>query len=332
MEILFQTPVEQPKQKVRLCHSDRIMLFGSCFAGHIGTLLNDAKFRCDTNPYGVLYNPISIAEALKQIQRGESYTELSPELIEHQGWHSLMHHSQFSAERKEECLEKINQRLQAAVQNWNKTNILILTFGSAYVYRYKENGNIVGNCHKIPESRFLRELLSVQEITDAYTELIRNSLSTHPTLQIIFTISPIRHRKDGMHGNQISKATLMLAVEQLVARFPKHCCYFPAYEIMMDELRDYRFYADDMLHPTPLAVNYIWERFKKWSFDTSTNRLLEEWNEIQKALNHRPTNPESEAHKEFLTQLVLRIERLCKKYPNFDAQKELETCRILLTK
>lgn len=328
----FITPIERPKSLTEFCHTHTIMLFGSCFAEHIGARLADAKFACDINPFGVLYNPMSIAEALKQIGQGRSYSPDSPELVEHNGWHSLMHHSSFSAPSVNHCIDSINLRLNRATENWEKTDRLILTFGSAYVYHYNATGCIVGNCHKIPEREFTRRRLTCDEIVDAYESLIQSWISERPSLKILFTVSPIRHQKDGFHANQLSKAVLLLAVDALVKRFPAHCFYFPAYEIMMDELRDYRFYNDDMLHPTPLAINYIWERFKSYYLSKQTQKTLQEWEVIQKALNHRPSNPASEAYNEFVNQLITKLEHFSQTHPEINIQNELTSCHTRLKK
>ena len=332
MRNVFITPVEFPKHKTEISYSHRLMSLGSCFSEHIGKLLTSHKFTCDINPFGVLYNPLSIANALTQICENHRYTTDSPELIESNGWHSLMHHSTFSALNRETCIHQINQRLTKASNQLSQTDCLLLTFGSAYVYRLKETGQIVGNCHKLPNSYFTRELLTIEEITAVYTELIKHLQVLSPKLRIIFTVSPIRHLKDGMHGNQISKSTLLLAIDKLIEIFPDTCFYFPSYEIMMDELRDYRFYADDMLHPTPLAVSYIWERFTECYFNSATLKIMNEWNGIMKALAHKPFQSDSDQYKTFLSQLVLRIERLKEKYPNFDIEKEITLCRTLLNK
>ena len=201
---------------------------------------------------------------------------------------------------------------------------MIVTFGTAWVYKLKSNGQIVANCHKLPEKMFEREMLSVQDITEDWKQVLRSLWEQNPELKLLFTVSPIRHWKDGAHGNQLSKATLLLAIEELQKEFPKQIFYFPAYEIMMDELRDYRFYADDMLHPSALAVEYIWQRFTESMLSDESKGILKEWGEIQKALNHKPFQPESEAYKQFISQTLLKIERLNEKFPYFDNTNETE--------
>lgn len=326
----FVTPVELPDKFIQIDHLSPLVLMGSCFSEHIGRKLVETKFSCDVNPFGVLYNPLSISLALNRIMDGIPYTKSSAELIFTDRWHSLMHHSNFSAESIDDCVALINTRLELAYESLRTAQVLFLTWGSAYVYEHCSTGMVVGNCHKLPDRDFIRRRLSVQEIVNTYMTLIERLRLFNPNLRILFTVSPIRHCRDGIHANQLSKSILLLAIDELVRSCPELCYYFPAYEIMMDELRDYRFYADDMLHPSTMAIKHIWKRFSECCFSPSTISLLSEWEQINKSLNHKPFNPSSKAHKQFLTQLVLRIERLKEKYPTFDLEKELSVCRTAL--
>ena len=324
----FRTQVELPEGKTEIRHSDRLMLFGSCFAENIGNLLLENKFRCDMNPFGILYNPLSIAEALGEVIEGKRYTET--DLFEAGGmWHSWMHHSSFSARTKEDCLANINARLEKASSSLPETDWLIVTFGTAYVYTLKDDGRVVGNCHKQPDRHFTRRLLTTEEIFEKWADVFEKRLGVFPKTNVLFTVSPIRHAKDGMHGNQLSKATLLLAIERLCKEYD-FCHYFPSYEIMLDELRDYRFYADDMLHPSPLAVEYIWECFGKCFFSRETKDVMRQWEEVRRGLEHKPFHPDSEAYRKFLSQIVLKMHHLKEKIPYLEAQKELEQCQALL--
>ena len=324
----FRTQVEIPKKETEIRHSDRIMLFGSCFAENIGNLLLTNKFRCDVNPFGILYNPLSVAEAIRQILAGKTYTEA--DLFRSGGrWHSFMHHSIFSASSPETCAAAVNSRLKQASAGFPSLDWLVITWGTAWVYTLRETGVVVSNCHKQPDKLFLRRLLEVEEIVRVYAGLLEEVKKTSPNIKVLFTVSPIRHVKDGMHGNQISKSTLLLAVHALQQRF-QNCFYFPSYEIMMDELRDYRFYADDMLHPSSVAVTYLWECFSESYFSKETVRIMNEWEAVRKALNHKPFDADSEIYRNFLTQIVLKINRLKEKFPYFDLQKELEQCQAQL--
>lgn len=324
----FRTQVELPKRETEIRHSDRIMLFGSCFAENIGNLLLTNKFRCDVNPFGVLYNPLSIVESLRQILSCRVYAE--KDLFYAGGcWHSWMHHSAFSGLTSVSCLSAINGRLRLASDSLPRLDWLVVTWGTAFAYRLKETAVVVGNCHKQSDSLFVRQLLTVEEIVVEWESVLAALRKVNPALKVLFTVSPIRHVKDGMHGNQLSKSTLLLAVDALCRRWPG-CYYFPSYEIMMDELRDYRFYADDMLHPSPVAVSYLWECFSACFFSKETSRIMKEWEDIQRALNHKPFHAQSEAYRNFLTQIVLKMERLKEKFPYFDLQKELEQCQARL--
>ncbi|WP_455585605.1 GSCFA domain-containing protein [Bacteroides sp.] len=310
----FTTPVELSKGLPSITHAQQLLLMGSCFAENIGTLLKDNSFHCDVNPFGILYNPFSISEALKEILAGKQYTE-DDLFFFRDCWHSPMHHGMFSAASVDEVLRQINDRLLQAHDRMEHTDWLLLTWGTAYVYQQKDTGRIVSNCHKQPEGSFSRRMLAVDEIVREYTLLLEELRKRNSGLKVLFTVSPIRHIRDGLHANQLSKATLLLAIEQLQTAFPDFVFYFPSYEIVLDELRDYRFYTDDMLHPSPVAIRYLWERFSEVFFSDETKKIMEECESIRKALAHRPFHPDSEEHKRFLGQIVLKIERLNGKYP-----------------
>ena len=241
-----------------------------------------------------------------------------------------MHHGSFSAFTPEETLHTINSRLHHAYKKLPELNWLMVTMGTAYVYKQKESGQVVANCHQLPESHFLRYRLSVEEIVEDYTALITEMSALNPDLKWLFTVSPIRHIRDGMHANQLSKSTLLLAIDRLQRLFPERVFYFPSYEIILDELRDYRFYADDMLHPSPLAIRYLWERFSETFFSPETKQVIIAVQDIRRDLAHKPFHPESEAYQRFLGQIVLKIERLIGKYPYLDFQKETELCHMRL--
>lgn len=323
------TPVEAVSGLPLLSQADNLLLMGSCFASEMGQRLVDAKFRCDVNPYGVLYNPLSISAALREVMAGKCYDEGDLFLF-HGLWHSTMHHGCFSSESAEEALAGINSRLKDARERLERLDCLLITFGTAWVYEDKATGRVVGNCHKRPEACFTRRRLSVDEVVNDYRALLSELLARCPRLKVLFTVSPIRHVRDGLHANQLSKATLLLAVEQLQATFPEHVFYFPAYELLMDELRDYRFYAEDMVHPSEVAVRYVWERFSRSCLSQEALRIMEESENIRKMLSHKPFHPDSEEYKRFLGQIVLKIDRLNGKYPYLDFQKEREICRIRL--
>ncbi len=314
MELYTRIDIKRPT--VQFTVRERVLMLGSCFVENIGAKLEKNKFQVDINPFGTLYNPASIAQALRRLLHPERYT--ADDLFQHDGvFHSFAHHSRFSATSETECLSQINDRLTASATTLQTTKQLVLTFGTAYVYRLQQTGEVVANCHKLPEKLFTRTMLTVEEIVSEWKTLLLSLWEQQPELHILFTVSPIRHWKDGAHGNQLSKATLLLAIHSLQTAFPERVSYFPAYEIMLDELRDYRFYATDMLHPSELAIDYIWQRFVDSYMDEETKYFLKEWETIEKALNHRPFQPESETYKHFMSQTLLKIERLNEKFPFF---------------
>ena len=316
------TRISIPKAPFAFSYTEQTVLLGSCFAENIGKKLEESKFKTDLNPFGTLYNPSSIAEAIRMLLHPECFT--GDDLFRHESvYHSFSHHSRFSSPSETECLENINGRLFSSAEIIRKARRMIITLGTAWVYRLRSTGKIVSNCHKLPEKMFDRQMLSVDEITAEWKSLLLSLWEQNPELKILFTVSPIRHWKDGAHGNQLSKATLLLAVEQLQKEFPGQTAYFPAYEIMMDELRDYRFYADDMLHPSLQAIEYIWEQFTETMLSREAQAILKEWKDIQKAINHKPFQPESEAYKHFISQTLLKMERLNEKFPYFDMTNEI---------
>jgi hypothetical protein len=240
-----------------------------------------------------------------------------------------MHHSDFSNARADVCLERINARLAEAADGLKEADWLVMTWGTAYVYIHQESGEVVGNCHKQPDKTFRRSRLNAEALVEECRNVLRRCREANPKLKVLITVSPIRHAKDGMHGNQLSKATLLLAADELCRTCPD-CYYFPSYEIMMDELRDYRFYADDMLHPSPMAIEYIGECFSKCYFSPETHAVLKEWEEIRRGIAHKPFSPESDGYRKFLSQIVLKIVRIKEKLPYLEVQKEIDICESRL--
>ena len=319
----FRTEIEITSLGVKIGYENRVLALGSCFAAHIARKLAGAKFRVAENPSGILFNPLSIAAAIR------SYADPAPvtrgELgFDGEVWHHFGFNGDFSAPTTDEALQKMNAARQAGADALRTADRIVLTFGTAWVYKLKSSGKVVSNCHRLPEKMFDRQLLTVGEIVAEWKSLLLSLWKQNPELKILFTVSPIRHWKDGAHGNQLSKATLLLAIDALQKEFPEHTAYFPAYEIMMDELREYRFYADDMLHPSTTAIEYIWERFTGSMLSPDSLSILKEWKDIQKAINHKPFQPESEAYKRFISQTLLKMERLNEKFPYFDMTNEVE--------
>jgi hypothetical protein len=309
------TPVNPDKPPFDVSYNDKILITGSCFAEKTGESLSAHHFDAEVNPFGTLYNPASIAESIRRLLSPTPFTE--NELFSRDGlWHSWAHHSRFSRQERTDALNEINNRLAKASQHLCAATTLIITWGTAFVYRLKTTDIIVANCHKMPDSTFNRSGLSVENITADWTQLMSELWTQLPQLKkVIITVSPIRHRKDGAHNNQLSKATLLLAADNLQRSFPDRIAYFPAYEIMMDELRDYRFYADDMVHPSDMAVEYINELFRNTFFSDTTIAFFNEWTAINKALAHRPNNPNSAEYKKFLKNISEKAENLTARHP-----------------
>ena len=250
----LQTIVDIKPSEWQIGYEDRILMLGSCFADEMGEQMHRRGLHVTSNPFGTLYNPLSIAQAIN-LQISESS---NLPMINHDGlWHSMAHHGAFSRPNKEDAEQAVRGSIEAMQNALAEATVVIVTFGSAWVYEME--GQIVANCHKMPESYFSRRRLSVDEIVEAWRPIV----DRYPDKHWLFTVSPIRHIRDGLHENQLSKATLLMAVEQLTSLEGRSggVSYFPSYEIVLDELRDYRFYADDLVHPSSLAVNYIWERF-----------------------------------------------------------------------
>ena len=285
----LQTIVDIPKGTFEIRHDCKIMLLGSCFADEMGKKFTESGFKTMANPFGTLYNPASIAALLLRCISRNQYEQSSKEVFQATDgvWHSWMHHSRFSASQYETIVKSLNDTTATAADFLEHADLLIITLGTAIIYRLKENGMLVANCHKQPDALFLRERLSAYDIADQWQMLLGLLRSTNPKLRIIFTVSPIRHKRDGLHINQISKGILLQAVDELfnTADTEDFVSYFPSYEIMLDELRDYRFYADDMIHPSPTAVEYIWQKFQQTYMSPQTQeecRLrLKEWKRSQ---------------------------------------------------
>lgn len=326
----FSTKTDFTAWSHRLLHSDKLVVMGSCFAEHIGGRLERMKFRTVVNPYGVLYNPLSIAEGLSRLIECRLFTEEELYEFPDGGWNTWMHHSRYSHPDRYIALATINSSIEDASHQLANADVLILTLGTAWVYRLAETGKVVGNCHKVPERRFDRQRLQMQEIVSSLAGVIRRTYSINPKLRVLFTVSPVRHLKDGLHGNQLSKSTLLLAVDELCRMFPEQCHYFPAYEIVMDELRDYRFYSEDMAHPSKQAIDYVWQCFVEHCISTEAQQFMQQWEKIARALEHRSFQPHSEQYRQFIRQNMMRILELKEKFPYLEVQNETEQCNTLL--
>ena len=307
----FRTEIDIAPLGVKIGYGNRILALGSCFAEHIAGRLAEARFRIVTNPTGILFNPLSIAAALR------SYADeapVQPSELDFDGelWFHYGFHGSLSAASPDEALAAMNAARKAGAEALRRADRVLLTLGTAWVYEH--NGQVVANCHRQPATEFVRRRLGVAEITGAFSALLAGPLAGK---EVILTVSPVRHLGDGLEGNAVSKATLRLAAEQLTETI-KCSAYFPAFEILTDDLRDYRFYADDLVHPAPQAVAYVWEKFAPAVLTDEALRLLPEAEAIVAAAAHRPRNPQGEAHRAFCRRQLERIAAL----PEMDFQSE----------
>jgi len=317
------TEVALPEYPFSLDHRSPVLMMGSCFTENIGRQLERYLFPVNINPFGVTYNPLSVKKGLEALIHKDTYEENELKLY-NDLWFSFDHYTGFSSPDKDEALNSINRSFTSAKEFLKKADILILTWGTSWVYRYKETGEVVCNCHKIPAKEFTRTQLSTREIIAAYESLLPQLFEFNSKLKIIHTISPVRHWKDGAHGNQLSKAALLLAGDALGNRFPEQFFYFPSYEIVMDELRDYRFYADDMIHTSEKTTSYIWEKFRQVLLSEASIELVKELDSFIKMQEHRPKNRASESHKKLQHRLRERATYLKTKYPEIDLDNILK--------
>lgn len=298
----------------KIDHTSATLLVGSCFTEHIGKKMRNSGFKTLINPHGIIFNPDSIHQSLMDVIENKSYTD-SDLFAMDENWNSYNFHSKFSSPDKAILLNAINNSVKEANEFLRTANRIIITFGSAYAYKLKSDNKIVANCHKVPSYQFEKILLSVDEIRDSYLKLLPKLKEANPNLQIIFTISPVRHLKDGFIENQKSKSILNVAIHQIIEQL-NYVSYFPAYEIMMDDLRDYRFCSEDMIHPNETAVNYIWEKFSDVYFHSETKNLAQEANACLIASMHKPFNSESAKHLKFKKDLEEKIKQLKVKLPH----------------
>jgi hypothetical protein len=314
-----------PRSLADITHADKILLIGSCFAENIGEKLLSCKFQTLVNPNGIIFNPISIATALQSyIKNDEAINTGTNNGL----YFSFDHHGCFSKSTEQELRSEILTARKQAHQFLKEAKFLIITFGSAYVYRQIPSTEVVANCHKLPHQNFLKDLLRVDDIVSAYSKLINELRDFNPGLKIIFTISPVKYLRDGIINNNLSKSILIQSVHNMVSATsnPKSTLlnYFPAYEIVTDDLRDYRFYKEDMAHPNEQAINYVWEKFSDVYFNNETKQLNQKIKEVALAVNHRPLKTGTAQHSEFKDTILKKCTELESSYPflNFSEEKE----------
>jgi len=311
------TEVELPDYPFKLDHQIPVLMMGSCFTENIGRQLERYLFPVNINPFGVTYNPLSVKKNLEALIQKEAY---SPEELNlHKDlWFSFDHYTGFSSPDREEALGQINQSFRLAKETLKKAGTLILTWGTSWVYRYNKTGQVVCNCHKVPAKQFTRSQLSTGEIIEAYESLLPQLFKFNSDLRILHTISPVRHWKDGAHGNQLSKASLLLAGDVLQNQFPGQFFYFPSYEIVMDELRDYRFYANDMIHTSDGTTAYIWEKLLKVLVSESSAEIIRDLEPVLKLMEHRPRSRSAETYRDMEKKVQEKVQHLKTKYPELD--------------
>jgi hypothetical protein len=304
----------------KIDYNTPVMFIGSCFASEIGSRFEEGKMNVLINPAGSVYNPVSVSNTINNIIENKEFKE--KDLYIYKGINiSFLHYSNFSSEDIKTTLDKINSSSTRANEFLKYARYLFITFGTARVYRFKETNRIVSNCHKLPSSLFSGEILEVEEIVSIYEETIKRLQTFNKDLRIIFTISPVRHLKDGAHGNQISKSILFLAVEKLLKNSMVNG-YFPAYELMMDDLRDYRYYSEDMLHPSATGVDYIWKAFSDCYFESHTKSLWKEIRGITNAMNHRFLSDSKSGRREFAEIMLKKISAMQKGNPRINLSEE----------
>jgi hypothetical protein len=324
----FRTSIPKVSYPFGFSHTLPILCLGSCFAENISQRLADHKFSTLVNPFGILYNPHSIGIALEYLIKGHSFSE--KDLFSANGlWHSFDHHGHFSKPDPSAAIRNINKKIQEGSIFLKGTKRLVLTFGTSNVFIYKKTQQIVANCHKVPNQEFERTALSVEDILEKLQPVFQQLKSANPDLEILLTVSPVRHIRDGLIENQRSKARLVLVCEQLCKAFD-FTHYFPSYEILMDDLRDYRFYAADMIHPDEVAIDYIWKYFSQCFFKEETIDLNSKISKIVNASWHRPFHPQSPAHQDFIVKQIRLIEQIQTRHNLLDFEKELVDLRSQL--
>jgi hypothetical protein len=312
MNFTTKTPIQ--KYNHPITYDSKIMLLGSCFATNIGDKFQYFKFQATTNPFGIIFNPVSLAKLIERSAQKEYYTE--KDIFFHNDlWQCYEVHSELSHPDKETFLSNLNSIVELTHRHIGSLTHCIITLGTSWVYRNIETNEIVANCHKVPQKQFIKELLSPEIIAQSIESILFNISVVNPNCKSIFTISPVRHLKDGFTENTLSKAHLIAAIHKTITHHPSPISYFPSYEIVMDELRDYRFYAEDLLHPNQTAVDYIWIQFFENYISESEFGLMNEICDVQRGLKHRPFNPNSESHQNFLAELKTKMTTLEKKLP-----------------
>ncbi|WP_297869822.1 GSCFA domain-containing protein [uncultured Flavobacterium sp.] len=310
----FTTKIPVQKSTFPIDYDSKVMLLGSCFAENMGKKFDYFKFQATTNPFGIIFNAVSLEKLIRRAVENRTFTE-NDIFFHNDLWHCYEVHSELSNLDKDAFLESLNDIIRSTNKQLNESTHIIITLGTSWVYRNIETNEIVANCHKVLQKQFTKELLSIHQTEESLQSIISLIHSVNPNCNFIFTVSPVRHIKDGFAENTLSKAHLIAAIHKTITNHPSPITYFPAYEIMMDELRDYRFYAEDMLHPSQTAIDYIWIQFFENYISESVFGLMKEICSIQKGLQHRPFNPNTESHQKFVLTLEEKMKRINERLP-----------------
>ena len=306
----LQTEIKINPLEQTIHYGDGLLFLGSCFADEVGALCRGLGFDALVNPFGVLYNPASIVQSLERMTSGKPFCHGDVIRVGEGQYCTFSHNTAFWNTTEEALLQQVNQSLAEAHAHFLDSKWVVISLGTSWAFRNKETQEVVSNCHKLPAHQFERQFLSVEQSSQYLSGIVQQ----HPEKQFVFTVSPLRHLKDGLHGNQLSKAALLLAVDQVCKQF-ENAHYFPAYEILLDELRDYRFYKEDMVHPTDQAVRYIWERFVDFAIDLNEKPAMKAAAGLKQMLQHRPLFPESEDFKRFEQLEEKKINELRRNFP-----------------
>ncbi len=313
----FSTKISILPSDFKIDYNSKIVSLGSCFAVNMAEKLDYFKFENTCNPFGILFHPLAIEKLIDLAVSGKQFTK-NDVFFHNERWHCFDAHSDLSNSNREDLIANLNAIIIATKQKLQEASHIIITYGTSWVYRNRQTNEIVANCHKVPQAAFLKQILSVETVENSIQNTIGHIQKINPNCNFIFTVSPVRHLKDGFVENQLSKAHLITAIHKVLQVPPSGAegAYFPSYEIMMDELRDYRFYVEDMIHPSPIAIDYIWQRFSGTSISDESHSIMREVETIQKGLAHRPFNPNSESHQQFLSKLQDKMVKLQKQFPS----------------
>ncbi len=312
----LQTQLNIPEQESKISYKSKLLLLGSCFTENIGEKFAYFKFRHVQNPFGILFHPFAIENLIAKAVQQKEFTE--KDIFQYnQNWHSFEAHSRLSHPNPEAILKALNGGITQTHKAIQESSHLIISIGTAFIYQHLESKKYVANCHKVPQKEFRKELISAQRICESLANIIVSCRTLNPDLQFIFTVSPVRHAKDGLVQNNRSKAQLISAIHEVIDQKEK-AAYFPSYELLLDELRDYRFYTQDMLHPNATAIEYIWEKFTQTWLAKEASPTMKKIDVVQRNLQHKAFNPQSEAHQKFLQKLKEQKAELKTQFPFMD--------------